>query len=544
MENNNQRSTLLPLIISAAVVVGVLVGMFAGRYGAEGRLGGLSGELRNPSSKLSYALSLIDKYYVEPVNMDSLVDKVMPQLMWNLDPHSVYIPASEMTSANEALDGEFDGIGVVFNMSTDTILVINVVSQGPSHKAGVQNGDRIIKVNDSIVAGRKMKQEDVMKMLRGPRGTEVRLSVLRSGIKDLVPITVTRGKIPVKSINAAYMIAPDVAFVRITAFSQFTYDEMMRIMENLRGQGMKNLIIDLRGNTGGFLGQPVLMANEFLPEGKLIVYTEDRNGRKIKEYSDGNGEYQNIGLAVLIDEQSASSSEIFAGALQDNDRATIIGRRSFGKGLVQQQMPFMDGSAIRLTTAKYYTPTGRSIQKPYTNADAGYEDDIYNRYKHNELFSADSIHFSDSLKFVTAGGRVVYGGGGIMPDVFVPLDTLDVTKYYLDVAGRNILYRYTVDYADRHRAKINAVGSVAELNALLDADKNLLNDFVKYAARNGVAPDWTQIRKSEKLLKALLRGYIGRNTPLEEDGFYSNFYVVDPPVLKALDELGGADTKR
>lgn len=544
MENNNQRSTLLPLIISAAVVVGVLVGMFAGRYGAEGRLGGLSGELRNPSSKLSYALSLIDKYYVEPVNMDSLVDKVMPQLMWNLDPHSVYIPASEMTSANEALDGEFDGIGVVFNMSTDTILVINVVSQGPSHKAGVQNGDRIIKVNDSIVAGRKMKQEDVMKMLRGPRGTEVRLSVLRSGIKDLVPITVTRGKIPVKSINAAYMIAPDVAFVRITAFSQFTYDEMMRIMENLRGQGMKNLIIDLRGNTGGFLGQPVLMANEFLPEGKLIVYTEDRNGRKIKEYSDGNGEYQNIGLAVLIDEQSASSSEIFAGALQDNDRATIIGRRSFGKGLVQQQMPFMDGSAIRLTTAKYYTPTGRSIQKPYTNADAGYEDDIYNRYKHNELFSADSIHFSDSLKFVTAGGRVVYGGGGIMPDVFVPLDTLDVTKYYLDVAGRNILYRYTVDYADRHRAKINAVGSVAELNVLLDADKNLLNDFVKYAARNGVAPDWTQIRKSEKLLKALLRGYIGRNTPLEEDGFYSNFYVVDPPVLKALDELGSTDTKR
>lgn len=544
MENNNQRSTLLPLIISAAVVVGVLVGMFAGRYGAEGRLGGLSGELRNPSSKLSYALSLIDKYYVEPVNMDSLVDKVMPQLMWNLDPHSVYIPASEMISANEALDGEFDGIGVVFNMSTDTILVINVVPQGPSHKAGVQNGDRIIKVNDSIVAGRKMKQEDVMKMLRGPRGTDVRLSVLRSGVKDLVPITVTRGKIPVKSINAAYMIAPDVAFVRITAFSQFTYDEMMRILENLRGQGMKNLIIDLRGNTGGFLGQPVLMANEFLPEGKLIVYTEDRNGRKIKEYSDGKGEYQNIGLAVLIDEQSASSSEIFAGALQDNDRATIIGRRSFGKGLVQQQMPFMDGSAIRLTTAKYYTPTGRSIQKPYTNADAGYEDDIYNRYKHNELFSADSIHFSDSLKFVTAGGRVVYGGGGIMPDVFVPLDTLDVTKYYLDVAGRNILYRYTVDYADRHRAKINAVGSVAELNALLDADKNLLNDFVKYAARNGVAPDWPQIRKSEKLLKALLRGYIGRNTPLEEDGFYSNFYVVDPPVLKALDELGGADTKR
>lgn len=525
----------MPLVVSAAIVLGVLVGLLAGRFSIEGRLKALSGDLHNPSSKLNYALSLIDKFYVEPVNMDSLVEKVMPELMWNLDPHSVYIPASEMASANEALDGEFDGIGVVFNMSTDTILVMNVIPQGPSHKAGVQNGDRIIKVNDSIVAGRKLKTDDVMKMLRGKRGTKVKLSLLRSGIKELVPATVTRDKVPVKSIDAAYMIAPGVGFMRITAFSQFTYEEMMRAMEQLNAQGMKNLIIDLRGNTGGFLGQPILMANEFLSDGKMIVYTEDRNGRKIKEHSDGTGRYQDVGLAVLIDEQSASSSEIFAGALQDNDRAMIVGRRSFGKGLVQQQMPFTDGSAIRLTTAKYFTPTGRSIQKPYTNADAGYEDDIYNRIKHNELFSADSIHFPDSLKFVTAGGRVVYGGGGIMPDVFVPLDTLDVTKYYMEVAGRNILYRYTVEYADRHRAQINAVKSVAELNALLDADKNLLGDFVEYASINGVAPDPKQIKKSEKLIKALLRGYIGRNTPLEETGFYSNFYVVDPPVLKALE---------
>lgn len=539
MEKNSGRNSVIPLILSVAVVIGVLVGMLAGRFGAEGRLNALSGDLRNPSTKLSYALSLIDKYYVEPVDMDSLVEKVLPELMWNLDPHSVYIPISEMASANEALDGEFDGIGVLFNMSTDTIMIINVIPQGPSHKAGVQNGDRIIKVNDSLVAGRKMKTEDVMKMLRGVRGTKVKLSVLRSGIKDLVPITVTRGKVPVKSIDAAYMISPDVAFIRITAFSQFTYDEIMRAMEQLRGEGMKNLIIDLRGNTGGFLGQPILMANEFLPDGKLIVYTEDRDGRQMKEYSDGKGRYQDLGLTVLIDEQSASSSEIFAGALQDNDRATIIGRRSFGKGLVQQQIPFKDGSAIRLTTAKYYTPTGRSIQKPYTNADKGYEYDIYNRYMHNELFSADSIRFPDSLKFVTAGGRTVYGGGGIMPDVFVPLDTLDVTKYYLEVAGRNILYRYTVEYADRHRAQINAVKSVAELDALLDADKNLLNNFVEYARRNGVAPDWKQIRKSEKLIRALLRGYIGRNTPLEETGFYLNYNRIDPPVRKAIEVLDG-----
>lgn len=535
MEKNTKNNILLPIIISATLVVGIAIGLFAGRNSVDSRLQAIANELSSPGNKLTYALSLIDRFYIDPVQTDSLVEKLMPELMWHLDPHSVYIPASDLATVNEPLDGEFDGIGVVFNMTTDTIVVLNVVPQGPSQKAGVQNGDRIIKINDSLVAGKNVRQDDIMKMLRGPRGTEVSISVLREGIKELVPISIIRDKIPIKSVDAAYMVTPEVAFMRITNFAQYTYEEMMSALSTLKAQGMKKLIIDLRGNTGGYLGQPILMANEFLPDKSLIVYTKDRQGKETKEYSDGKGRYKEVELAVLIDENSASSSEIFAGALQDNDRATIIGRRSFGKGLVQQQIPFADGSAIRLSMARYYTPTGRSIQKPYTAGNENYEEDIYNRYLHNELFSADSIHFNDSLKFVTPGGKTVYGGGGIMPDFFVPLDTADMTRYYMEVAGRNILYRYTMEYADRHRAQINSVTNIQQLNTLLDSDKRLLEDFVEYARRNGVAPDWKQIRQSEKLLTSLLRAYIGRNTQLEETGFYSNFYVIDPPVLKALD---------
>ena len=525
MEKNSKGSILTPIL-------------FAGRNSVDRRLRNLAGELDSPGGKISYALSLIDRYYVDPVSTDSLVEALMPDLMWYLDPHSVYIPASELAEVNMPLEGEFDGIGITFNMSTDTIIVLNVIPQGPSQKAGVQNGDRIIRIDDSLVAGRKLPMDDVMKMLRGPRGTQVTVSVQRKGIDDLVPIAIVRDKIPVKSVDAAYMLTPDIGFLRITTFSQYTHDEMVRALGELRREGMRKLIIDLRGNTGGYLGQPIRMANEFPADGRLIVYTEDRNGDRMEEYSDGKGGYQDVELAVLIDENSASSSEIFAGALQDNDRATIIGRRSYGKGLVQQQIPFTDGSAIRLTTARYYTPTGRSIQKPYTSADSTYGYDIYNRYLHNELFSADSIHFDDSLKFVTPGGKTVYGGGGIMPDLFVPLDTTEMTPYYMEVAGRNILYRYTMEYADRNREKINAVESIAQLDSLLDADTGMFDDFVRYAERNGVAPDRCQIRQSERLLRALLRAYIGRNTPLEETGFYANYYVVDAPVLKALEVFG------
>ena len=326
-----------------------------------------------------------------------------------------------------------------------------------------------------------------------------------------------------------------MGYVKLGQFARTTFDEFRKALASLRAEGVTKLIFDLRGNSGGFLDQAIAVANEFLHEGQLIVYTEDRRHEQLREYADGKGSAQDMEVVVLIDEGSASSSEILAGALQDNDRGTIIGRRSFGKGLVQQQIPYADGSALRLTVARYYTPTGRSIQKPYTiGDDADYEEDLWNRYRNNEFFSADSIHFADSLKRVTPGGKVVYGGGGIMPDVFIPADTTDVTKYFVEVAGRNILYRYTIEYADRHREALNAVKTIDELQTLLDSDKTLVDDFVRYAARKGVAPRYGDIARSRRLIEAQLRAYIGRNTALEDNGFYANIYPVDNVVVRAI----------
>ena len=537
MYKNSRRDIIYPLLLALAVVAGIFIGAYSVRDNSKAQIRMLARELSGQSNKLSYALQLIERKYVEEVDTDSLVELLMPDLMAELDPHSVYIPADMMAEANESLDGEFDGIGVVFNMATDTVIVLNVIPQGPSYKAGIQNGDRIITVDGTPVAGRGIAQNDIVGMLRGNRGTEVRIEVERQRIDGLVPITVVRDKIPLKSIDAAFMVTPDIGFVKLSAFSRTSHAELTEALERLRGEGMKKLIFDLRGNTGGIMDEPILIANEFLPEGRLIVYTEDRNGERYEQYSDGEGRWQDMELAVLIDEISASSSEILAGALQDNDRGVVVGRRSFGKGLVQQQLPFDDGSAIRLTVARYYTPTGRSIQKPYEKGGAGYEEDLLNRYLHNEYFSADSIRFADSLKFTTPGGRTVYGGGGIMPDIFVPLDTAAVTPYFVEVAGRNILYRYTMEYSDRRRETVNRIRTVAQLDSMLDADAGLLEDFVAYASRQGVKPAPEQIEKSKALLTAQLRAYIGRNTPLEDAGFYAEIYPIDGTVTTAIEEL-------
>ena len=470
--------------------------------------------------------------------MDSLSEVVIPLLIKELDPHSVYIPARDMQQLNEPLEGEFDGIGVVFNAATDTVIVLNVIPNGPSAKAGVVAGDRIIEINDSLVAGVKMPQNDIVKRLRGKRGTEVKLSLKRKGIDDLVDVVIVRDAIPIKSIESYFMATADIGYVRLSQFARTSYEELITALTELRQQGMKKLIFDLRGNSGGYLDQAILIANEFLPQGKLIVYTEDRNGDQIKQYSDGRGSATDIELVVLIDEGSASSSEILAGAVQDNDRGTIVGRRSFGKGLVQSQLPYSDGSALRLTIARYYTPTGRSIQKPYTNGEAvDYEMDMIRRYNNNEFFSADSIHFADSLKYTTPKGKVVYGGGGIMPDVFIPMDTTDVTQYYVEVTGRNILYRYTLDYADRHREELNKVENMQQLTELLDSDKNLFNDFVRYATQQGVKPNYRDIARSRKIMEAQLRAYIGRNTILEDDGFYYNIIPIDAELSRSIEIL-------
>ncbi len=535
MYKNSKHTVLFPLLLAAGVVLGLVLGQYLGRNSTTSQLKGMLSRMALPANKLTYTLSLIENQYVDSVSMDSLSEHVIPLLVKELDPHSVYIPASEMQALNEPLEGEFDGIGVVFNMATDTVIVLNVIPHGPSDKAGIKAGDRIIEIGDSVVAGRKIPQNNVVKMLRGPRGTTVHLGIGRQGIAGLVPIDVERGVIPIRSIESAFRIADGVGYVKLGQFARTTYDEFHKALASLRAEGVTKLVFDLRGNSGGFLDQAIAVANEFLHKGQLIVYTEDRRHEQLREYADGNGSAQDMEVVVLIDEGSASSSEILAGALQDNDRGTIVGRRSFGKGLVQRQIPYSDGSALRLTTARYYTPTGRSIQKPYTiGDDESYEEDIWNRYKNNEFFSADSIHFADSLKRTTPGGKVVYGGGGIMPDVFIPADTTDVTKYFIEVSGRNILYRYTIEYADRHREALNAVKTIDELQALLDSDKTLVDDFVRYAARKGVAPRYGDIARSRRLIEAQLRAYIGRNTTLEDNGFYANIYPVDNVIVCAI----------
>ena len=536
---NSKHTIIFPLVLAVGIVLGILLGQFVGRNKAETQLRTLISRtgLTSPN-KLMQTCMLVENKFVDSISMDSLTELVIPLMMKELDPHSEYIPARDMQAMNESLEGEFDGIGVMFNAATDTVIVLSVIPNGPSAKAGIVAGDRIIEVNDTLVAGVKMPQNDMVKRLRGKRGIEVKLSLKRQGVDELVDINVVRDAIPIKSIESAFMISSNIGFVRLSQFARTSYIELMQALATLRSQGMTKLIFDLRGNSGGFLDQAIMIANEFLPQGNLIVYTEDRNGHQMKEYSDGEGSSTDLELVILIDEGSASSSEILAGAVQDNDRGTIVGRRSFGKGLVQQQVPYADGSALRLTIARYYTPTGRSIQKPYENGHQDeYDMDIVRRYDNNEFFSADSIHFADSLKFTTPKGKVVYGGGGIMPDVFIPMDTLDMTKYYMEVSGRNILYRYTIEYADKHRAELNKVETIADLKALLDADKNLLNDFVQYAAKQGVKPVPSEIARSRKIIESQLRAYIGRNTVLEDNGFYSNIIPIDNVLLKSIDML-------
>ena len=490
------------------------------------------------SDKMVQTVSAIRSYYVDPINLDTIYDRAIPMLLSELDPHSEYIPAKDFKAVNESLEGEFDGIGIVFNASTDTIMVLSVIPQGPSDKAGVRAGDRIMCIDGRDVAGEKIPQDSMVRLMRGKRGTHVKLSLQRHGLDRLVEVDVERGAIELHSIETSFMLCeePNIGFVRLSQFSRTSHAEMRKAIDELLAEGMESLIIDLRGNGGGFLDQVILIVNDLLPSGKLIVYTEDRDARQQKQYSK-NGKYPELDVVVLVDEFSASSSEILAGAIQDNDRGLVIGRRTFGKGLVQTQIPFADGSAMRLTVARYYTPTGRSIQKPYTNGDEeAYKMDIINRYNRNEFFTQDSIHFDSSLKYTTPGGRTVYGGGGIMPDIFIPLDTLGVTAYYTKVWNMNVLYRYTLDFTDRHRSDIDSIKSLKRLDSMFER-YNLVDDFVAYAERHGVARNRGQIATSRQIISAQLRAYIGRNTPLGDAAFYYNIYPNDKVLQRAVEEI-------
>ena len=547
MERRRWTTIAVIAVMSAVLFVGIAIGRSGEQRRTETLLHRLSEEMLRSNNlgglmmqdKMMQTVNAVRNYYVDPIDLDTIYEKAIPSLLSELDPHSEYIPARLFNEVNESLEGEFDGIGIVFNAMTDTITVLNVVPQGPSFKAGVRSGDRILRIDDRDVAGQGIAQDSLVKLMRGKRGTKVKLAIERQTLDELVEVEVVRDAIELHSIETAFMLdkKAGIGYVRLSQFARTSYDELREALQKLRSEGLQKLIIDLRGNTGGFLDQAILIANEFLPAEKLIVYTEDRHGNKQKEYSRGNGTSTDLGLAILVDETSASSSEILAGAIQDNDRGLVLGRRTFGKGLVQTQIPFADGSAVRLTVARYYTPTGRSIQKPYTAGDEmAYHMEIFDRYMHNEFFSADSIHFDESLKFTTPGGRTVYGGGGIMPDIFIPMDTVGITRYYTKVWDSNTLYRYTLRYADRHREALDKVTTLEELDSLLSAD-DLLSDFVRYAEQQGIATNRHELNISRDIILAQLRAYIGRNALGDDSGFYYNIYPVDKVMRRAVEEL-------
>ena len=528
---NKQKVIIWGVVTGAGILlIGILVGIMMQRSAVSYKYIPLG---RN--DKLSLTMSLLENRYVDSLTSDSLVELVVPTLLEKLDPHSVYITKEEFASANEPLTGHFDGIGVIFNMMTDTVLVSNVISGGPSDKVGVVAGDKIITINDSVVAGRKIKQDDIVKMLRGTKGTIVKLGIERNKAAELIPITVTRGVIPMKSVEASFMIKDDIGYIKFSRFAATTYQEIAIAMLGLKTKGATRLILDLRGNSGGYLDQAIHIVNEFLPEGQMIVYTEGAHAPRIDQLADGKGRYRDIPLTLIIDEGSASASEILAGAIQDNDRGIIVGRRSFGKGLVQEQFPYSDGSAARITISRYYTPLGRSIQKPYTAGDIdSYNQEMVNRVSHSELFNADSIKQNDAEKFTTPAGRVVYGGGGIMPDIFVPVDTSAVSPFYRKLFEKNLIFKYSLAITESNRKKINSIKNIDELN-LFFAGRNLYGDFIAYARRNGVEPTSTEIDKDKAIVMAQLKGYIGRNTILEDNAYYYYIYPEDPAILRALE---------
>ena len=531
------------ILIIITVVVAVLFGLFFGNLIAlkanrGNKIKNLTEYFSGSNSKVDEMLSLIDEQYVDTINIDSITDEVMGDLVSKLDPHSVYIPAKDLEAVNSELEGSFSGIGVQFNIQNDTVMIVSVISGGPSEKVGLMAGDRIVKVNDTIFAGKNVvSNEKVMKKLRGPKGTKVKLSVKRHGTKELLSYAITRGDIPVNSVAVAYIIEPGVGFIGLNNnFGKNTYDEFLHAIAELRAKGAKKYIIDLRENSGGLMDVAIRMINEFLPKGQMIVYSEGKAYPRYEAKADGSGSCISNELVVLIDEFSASASEIFAGAIQDNDRGLIIGRRSFGKGLVQQQIPFSDGSAVRLTVARYYTPSGRSIQKPYVKGDAkAYEEDIINRFNHGEFDSKDSVHVANTLKYRTLKGRTVYGGGGIMPDIFVARDTSKYTPYLTKVINYGYIYQFAFQYTDRNRTKLNGFKTWQDMDNYLTAE-NLLNEFTTFAAAKGVVPNAREIGISKELISNQIKAYIIRNI-LGDNGFYPILYKNDEAVKKALESL-------
>lgn len=530
MNKNKRLGIWLPVIIAASIALGIFIGNYYFVISQGKR------QTYSRGNKINAILDIIDQQYVDTVNMVDLVEGTIPKIFSELDPHSVYISAADAQIANEELEGSFSGIGVSFNMQTDTILVINVIPGGPAEKAGLLPFDRIITINDSVYAGNNTSQAQIMKTLRGEKNSTVKLGIKRGNEKDLLYFDVTRGDVPVNSVDVAYMLTKDIGYIKVSKFGRTTYNEFLTAIAQLKQEQAASFVIDLRGNTGGYMDAAINMINEFMPEGRLIVYTEGKAFPRRDVYANGTGTCKDVPIVVLTDEISASASEIFAGAIQDNDRGLIIGRRTYGKGLVQAPIPLSDGSELRLTIARYYIPSGRSIQKTYELGKTDeYDQDIYNRFMHGEFDSADSIKVDDSLRFETMEGRVVYGGGGIIPDIFIPRDTSGVTSYFSSVVSSGVIYQYALEYSDRNRERFSTFKNYKELYNYLQ-QQPLLEDFTDYAVTKGIKKRPMLINVSARLIENHLQAYIIRNF-FDEAGFYPIFLKDDPSLQKAIKVL-------
>ena len=535
---NSSRFT--PVIIAVSVVVGILIGTFYAKHFAGNRLGIINGS----SNKLNALLRIVDDQYVDTVNMADLVEKAMPQILAELDPHSTYIPAQNLEEVNSELEGSFSGIGIQFTIQNDTIHVNAVVQGGPSEKIGLMAGDRIVTVDDSLFVGKKVTNERAMRTLKGPKGSQVKLGIKRTGEKDLLHFNITRGDIPQNTVDAAYMVNDDIGYVKVSKFGRTSHVELLNALAQLNHKKCKGLIIDLRGNTGGYMEAAIRMVNEFLPEGKLIVYTQGRKYPRAEEFANGTGSCQKMPLVVLIDEGSASASEIFTGAIQDNDRGTVVGRRSFGKGLVQQPIDFSDGSAIRLTIARYYTPAGRCIQKPYDSS-TDYNKDLIERFNHGELMNADSIHFPDSLKVQTKKlGRTVYGGGGIMPDYFVPIDTTLYTDYHRNLVAKGAVIKFTMKFIEGHRKELaNKYKKFESFNEKFIIDDDMLATLREMGEKEGVKFNEEQYQKSLPLIKTQLKALIARDL-WDMNEYFRVMNTTNESVQKALEILNSEEYQK
>ena len=540
------KKYLFPTITIVFLLVGFLIGNSVGSKAKAQQINWA--RLLAPQSKVDQLLQMMNSSYVDAIDVDSITEEVMEVLVEKLDPHSAYIPKKDLELVNSELSASFSGIGVQFNIQNDTVCIVAVIPGGPSEGVGVLAGDKIIFVDDSVFTGKGMNNEKVMHTLRGPKDTQVKLSIKRNGTPELLKYVITRGDIPIHSVDASFIMKPKIGYIKVNKFSETTYDEFMSALAKLKAEGATSYIVDLRENSGGYMDQTIRMANEFLSAGQMIVYAEGRAYPRYEAKANGLGRFKDAELVVLINEFSASASEIFAGAMQDNDRALVIGRRSFGKGLVQQQIPFSDGSAVRLTVARYYTPSGRCIQKPYTLGDQlDYEKDLLERFEHGEFYSADSIHYQDTTKYYTVGGRVVYGGGGILPDIFVGRDTTLYTPFYNKCVNMAYTYQFAFQYTDKHRKELKKFKDWESLEKYL-LRQNILGEFLRYADKKGInAQDTTlymfsnltfqeQVHKSTPLLNHLICAYIIRDI-LGDNAFYAIFERDDEIVLRALKEL-------